>query len=399
MKHFNYETQKRKKEIFYKEPESFTKYADKDILAYALGAALYMPAMKESIAKDILHCKYEALMSLVIDLEDAVGDHQLEDAERMLTAHITAIHDAFRQQQLLVEDLPLIFIRVRNPEQMERITTQLGPKQHVLTGYVFPKFTCETGKQYLSILKKQNDAGHMLYGMPILESAEILYKETRMASLLAIKELLDDYRDLVLNVRVGVTDFCGLYGIRRNVDTTIYDVSLIRDCLTDILNIFNRQVGGYVVSGPVWEFFHKEERLLKPKLRMTPFSSRYGETGIEKRREILNAYIDGLINEVLLDKLNGIIGKTIIHPTHIKPVHALYTVSHEEYVDALSILANSEGQVGVLKSEYANKMNEMKPHLYWAKRMMLQAKVFGVYHEDADFTSLLMEDLEDEVRL
>ena len=48
----------------------------------------------------------------------------------------------------------------------------------------------------------------------------------------------------------------------------------------------------------------------------------------------------------------------------------------------MSIIANSGGQVGVLKSQYDNKRNEMKPHLYWAKRIILQAKAFGVYNED-----------------
>ena len=64
----------------------------------------------------------------------------------------------------------------------------------------------------------------------------------------------------------------------------------------------------------------------------------------------------------------------------------------------MSIIANSEGQVGVLKSQYNNKMNEMKPHLYWAKRILLQAKIYGVYNEDQDFTSLIMDtQLEEEL--
>ena len=398
MKHFSYESDERIKEIFYKEPETFTKYTDKDVLAYALGATLYMPATKESIAKDVIAKKFNELTSMVIDLEDAVGDNQLQQAEDMLFEHIKAIYKAMENQRLTIEELPLIFIRVRDPEQMKRITTLIGNYQSVLTGYVFPKFSYETGCEYLKVLEKNNnDRDIMLYGMPILESSEIIYKETRMNTLLQIKELLDSYKKYILNVRVGATDFCGLFGIRRKVDTTIYDVSVIRDCLTDIINVFNRQEDGYVISGPVWEFFSKDQRILKPQLRMTPFESRYGRPGMQKRTELINEYIDGLINEVLLDKLNGIVGKTIIHPTHIKPVHSLYTVTHEEYYDALSIIANSEGQVGVMKSKYENKMNEMKPHFYWAKRILLRAKAFGVYNEDQDFTSLIMDKKEFEL--
>lgn len=62
-------------------------------------------------------------------------------------------------------------------------------------------------------------------------------------------------------------------------------------------------------------------------------------------------------------------------------------------MDALSIINNAEGNVGVLKSQYQNKMNEVKPHYYWAKRILLRAKAFGVYNEHQDFTSLIIEDV------
>ncbi len=67
--------------------------------------------------------------------------------------------------------------------------------------------------------------------------------------------------------------------------------------------------------------------------------------------------MDGLIREIILDKENGFIGKTVIHPTHLIMVNALYVVTHEEYLDAYGILEeNSSG--GVFKSTYENKMNE-----------------------------------------
>jgi citrate lyase beta subunit len=394
MKHFSYETENRMKDIFFKEPESFNKYSNKELLSYVLGATLYMPANKDSIAEDVIGRKFPELTSMVIDLEDAVGDQQLFKAEEKLLKHIPTIYKAVEQQELTVLDLPLIFIRVRDPEQMERISSALGQLQRVLTGYVFPKFSYEAGQKYLEILRNNNSDDIVLYGMPILESSEIIYKESRIDALLQLKGLIHSYKDHILNIRIGATDFCGLFGIRRKVDTTIYDISVIRDCITDIINVFNRQEDGYVISGPVWEFFSKDQRIFKPKLRMTPFRARYGQVGLEKRTELINQYIDGLLNEVLLDKLNGIVGKTIIHPTHIKPVHSSYVVTHEEYMDALSILSNSEGQAGVLKSQYNNKMNEMKPHYYWAKRVLLRAKAFGVYREDQDFTSLIVQEKE-----
>ena len=48
--------------------------------------------------------------------------------------------------------------------------------------------------------------------MPIIEDAEVAYKETRMIELMGIKKILDKYRDLVLQVRVGGTDFSSVFG-------------------------------------------------------------------------------------------------------------------------------------------------------------------------------------------
>ena len=43
--------------------------------------------------------------------------------------------------------------------------------------------------------------------MPILEDVSVAYLETRINELMGIKRILDNYHDLVLNVRVGGTDF------------------------------------------------------------------------------------------------------------------------------------------------------------------------------------------------
>ncbi|MFS0780474.1 HpcH/HpaI aldolase/citrate lyase family protein [Bacillus sp. 1P06AnD] len=379
-------------EVFFKQPESFTKHSPKELLAYALGAALYMPATKATISSDIIQKKYPELTSIVIDLEDAVGDVLLANAEQNLLNQLAALANALSDRIINSEDLPLIFVRVRNPAQLKRISEELGEWQSILTGYVFPKFSTANGEAFLQILKEQNRPDRKLYAMPILESPQVIYKESRMDELLSLTRIMDNYNDLILNIRIGATDFCGLFGIRRDVDTTIYDVSIIRDCISDIINLFTRQSAGYVISGPVWEYFSNEHRILKPTLRTTPFQAKYGKTGIQMRSDMIDQYIDGLINEVILDKLNGIIGKTIIHPTHIKPVHSLYVVTHEEYMDATSILSNGSGMIGVEKSSYSNKMNEIKPHMNWAKKILLRAKAFGVFHPDHDFTSLLLKD-------
>ncbi|SCY69494.1 HpcH/HpaI aldolase/citrate lyase family protein [Lysinibacillus fusiformis] len=373
--------------IFYKKPQPFTKWATPDILSYALGATLYMPASMPNIVGLIQSQKYKELTSLVIDLEDAVGDSELGDCEEKLMEDISELYKLYQQKQLQLQDIPLLFIRVRHVEQFSYLTARLKEKQEILTGYVFPKFTATQGAHYFELLEKTIQENNLtLYGMPILESREVLYKESRMEALLAIKSVLLQHKSRVLNIRIGATDFCGIYGIRRRMDSTIYDISVIRDCIADIVNILGREEDGFVISGPVWEYF-SNQRVLKPALRMTPFSEK---GALETRKALLDDCLDGLMKEVLMDKQNGIVGKTVIHPSHIRVVHALYAISYEEYLDALSIVEHNDGSKGVMKSHYANKMNEIKPHMRWAQRILKQAHVYGVYHESMDFASLLL---------
>ncbi|WP_144789124.1 HpcH/HpaI aldolase/citrate lyase family protein [Lysinibacillus fusiformis] len=383
MQHFATEAET----IFYKKPQPFTKWATPDILSYALGATLYMPASMPNIVGLIQSQKYKELTSLVIDLEDAVGDSELGDCEEKLMEDISELYKLYQQKQLQLQDIPLLFIRVRHVEQFSYLTSRLKEKQEILTGYVFPKFTATQGARYFELLEKTIQENNLtLYGMPILESREVLYKESRMEALLAIKLVLLQHKSRVLNIRIGATDFCGIYGIRRRMDSTIYDISVIRDCIADIVNILGREEDGFVISGPVWEYF-SNQRVLKPALRMTPFSEK---GALETRKALLDDCLDGLMKEVLMDKQNGIVGKTVIHPSHIRVVHALYAISYEEYLDALSIVEHNDGSKGVMKSHYANKMNEIKPHMRWAQRILKQAHVYGVYHESIDFASLLL---------
>lgn len=381
------------RETFFLPPTPFTKEADRDILAYAVGAVLYMPATRPNFADELARGKYLGLVSVTLCLEDAIGDHQVSDAEKHLVDQIFRLAKLREDGVFEPANLPLIFIRVRAPEQMLRIITQLKENIELVSGFVWPKFSPDNGPVYLAELRKYNDGARVpLYGMPILESPEVIFAESRLQVLQEIKVLLNQYQDLILNVRIGATDFSGLYGIRRGADVTIYDIAVIRDCIADIVNVFRRVESSYVLSGPVWEYFSGGDRIFKPQLRESPFSSLMGGSGREVRRRLLDEYLDGLIREVILDRENGLIGKTIIHPSHIIPVQALYVVSREEYADAMTILAGGEGGLGVVGSQYTNKMNEIKPHWSWAQGIRLRARVYGVFHEQSNFINLLTPD-------
>ncbi|URJ48102.1 HpcH/HpaI aldolase/citrate lyase family protein [Paenibacillus polymyxa] len=377
----------------------FHNRSPKSILAYAIGAALYMPATRSEVAEEIKNGKHEGLTTVILDLEDAIGDQQVGQAEQSLAQQLLQLLSYVRTGMMSEQQLPLLFVRVRSVEQLERLLNGLGESLSLLTGFVLPKFSSNNGRAYFSLISEYNRNMHtgagnasdmpVLYGLPILESSKIIYRETRWKELLSIKEILDEYQEYVLNVRIGATDFSSLYGLRRSPDITIYEIAVIRDCIADIINLFGRVGSNYVISGPVWEYFSHRERVFKPQLRVSPFEDALGKPGRHLRMGFISDAVDGLIREVMMDKENGIIGKTIIHPSHIKPVQAMYAVTHEEYMDALEIVERNDGSLGVFKSTYANKMNEIKPHLNWAYRIINRSKVYGVLHEQQHFVSLL----------
>jgi len=393
LKYFSFLNPDEEASLFYSSPEPFDRLTSKDMLAYAVGAALYMPATRPHIADDILSGKHEGLTTIIMDLEDAVGDGEVELAEYRLAQSLSRIQEDLYTGRLLPERLPLLFVRVRTPEQLERLLEVLGDRVSLLTGVALPKFGVENGQAYLRLIREYNrqksPESPVLYAMPIMETAEIIYRETRWETLVHLKRIIDEYAEYVLNVRIGATDFSSLFGLRRSPEITIYDVAIIRDCIADIINLYGRVDGGYVISGPVWEYFSQRERIFKPQLRQTPFEESLGRTGRSLRMKYINNSMDGLMKEVMLDKENGIVGKTIIHPSHIKLVQAMYVVTHEEYMDAQEIIARNDGTLGVFKSVYTNKMNEIKPHLSWARRILIRSKIYGVLHEQQHYVGLL----------
>lgn len=393
MRYFNYLSTEEEKSLFYSSPIAFSNYSSKEILSYAVGAALYMPATRAGISQEIINRKMKGLVTMVIDLEDAIGENQVGFAEESMCQQLWKVNSLLKTGMVDPNHLPLIFIRVRNPQQLRHIMDKLGECLNIVTGFALPKFSLVNGRQYFEMISNYNknkpESSPTLYGMPILETRDIIYLESRASILLDIKKLLEEYKEFVLNVRIGATDFSSLFGLRRSPDMTIYDISVIRDCIAAILNVFGRAQEQFVISGPVWEYF-KSDRVLKPQLRETPFEDSAGLDGRKLRLEYINIYMDGLLREVNLDKENGIIGKTIIHPTHNLPVQSLYAVTHEEYTDAISIIESNNGNLGVFKSQYKNKMNEIKPHLNWAERILIRSKVYGVLNEHKNFTSLLV---------
>jgi len=369
--------------LFIKEPIEFDKYTKKEILQFCLGATLYMPG-KKNILNSIKEKKLIGLTSMVMCFEDATAEEDLPIAENNVLEILEKLSVDLENETINQNDIPLFFLRVRTIEQFKNFTDRLTKKHlKILTGFVFPKFTTKNGYLYLSHLRELNNKfQELIYGMPILESAEIAFKETRSYELTGIKNLLMPYKDLILNIRVGATDFSSKFGVRRGIDYSVYDILTIRDCLADILNFLNREGEDYVISAPVWEYFLANKNM---KFESLPEGDIHNS--LLKRNLIVDEAIDGLLREVILDKANGFVGKTIIHPSHLKYVNAMQAVTREEYEDAKQIL---DTQGGVIKSKNSNKMNEINPHRNWAKKIFAKSQAYGVIENEKTYLKLFM---------
>ena len=366
---------------FIKAPVEFNKYTDRDTLQYCLGATLYMPGTKD-IKDKVLHHQLD-VTSLVMCCEDAIKEEDLPLAEQNILDHMDFFADKIAAGELTHDDIPLIFVRVRNPEQFERFADRMTAKQaSVLTGFNFPKFSSKNALHLLQTLVNVNNRlGVVLYGMPILEGPEVAFHELRGQELLLLRNILEPYKKLILNIRVGGTDMSSLFGVRRGINSTVYDIMPVRDALSDVLNFFNRY-NDYCVSAAVWEYFraYKDDDI-------NDVIKRNFHNALIKGQDIVNPAIDGLMKEVLIDRANGFVGKTIIHPTHARFVNAMFTVVEEEYNDAVQIL-NTSG--GVIKSAHGDKMNEIGPHRRWAEKIVKRAAVYGVVKNEDSVLSLVL---------
>jgi len=392
MRHFSYVDDKRASRLFHRLPAPLAIDSPPEQLAAALGGTLYSPGTRLTLAKDVVKQAKRGCLSMVLCLEDSVPDDAVEFAETNVAQAMQEL--AARSVGDKPPVLPLLFIRVRTPEQLLRVADLLGPGLDLLSGFVIPKYENSDGlaERFFDALGRVQreygqdgtGGGRRLRVMPILESPLMIHRETRDETLSGIVDVTKAHREDVLAVRIGATDLSSAFSLRRSRDLTVYDVKLVSSVIADVVNVFGRPGDDFVITGTVWEHFNTAERVLRPQLRMTPFEEAKEP---KLRQKLLLAGLDGLIREIGLDQANGLLGKTVIHPSHVSVVHALSVVSHEEYVDALSVVGDVGG--GANASPYRNKMNEMKPHQAWARKTLLRADAFGVAAEETTFVDLL----------
>ena len=320
-----------------------------NVLYYSVGPLLYCPANRISITDSLINERFGNRFSLALCLEDTINDDHVEEAEQIL---ISSLSQIFIQHEQKPFYLPKIFIRVRNPQQIQRLTKALGQSIKIVTGFIVPKFSPDNAQSYIEQMILVNElVAKKLYMMPIYESPSIIDLRNRIDILYLLRDSLTRIEDLILNIRVGGNDLCHMFGFRRHANESIHSIRPVSDIFSDIITVYGMD---YVISGPVSEY--------------------YNGSGWDR----------GLKAELAQDRLCGFTGKTVIHPNQIPLVNDAYRVSKEDYEDAKAILHWEETAPSLVHGNVKKaRMNECKTHSNWAMQILMLAEAFGVVDSES----------------
>jgi citrate lyase beta subunit len=288
-------------------------------MAKSMGASLYVPANHKNLAEIANGAMLAHARSLIFCLEDAIADRELSWSLFNLSVALANMPGEIGAER---------FVRVRNPEVMERVLAMPGVDK--LTGFVLPKVTRHNFETYFRLVR---DTGHLL--MPTLETAEV-FCDSEMQQLRAVFDA-PGVRQRILCLRVGGNDLLALLGLRRPRSMTIYRTPL-GPVIARLVTTFRPY--GFTLTAPVFEYLDLPELLDQ---------------------------------EVLEDLAYGMVGKTAIHPTQIAPIEQHYKVRPQDLDVARAIL--DDASPAVFRMDDA--MCEVATHRAWAERLVEQSHRFG----------------------
>ena len=294
---------------------------------YALGATLYMPATRPDILDVVMGEKIQGLRSLVVCLEDAVAETDVQQALNNLKNLLLGI-DARGGRP---PGGPMVFVRPRDAA-MAAVLNDWSLMRYV-DGFVVPKLRLSNIQQWQQAVTRDE-----LMLMPTLETPEV-YDPSAMVELRgAMLELLPER---IIALRIGGNDLMGCLGLRRNPAMTLYStpMSYVIPMLCGIMGS-----AGFALTAPVFE------QLNAPQL---------------------------LEHELALDLAHGLVGKTAIHPSQIAIIHNALQVSLEDLTSARHIV--SEAAPAVFK--FNDAMCDPATHYTWAQKTIERAHWQGVRPE------------------
>lgn len=287
-----------------------------------LGATMYIPATHSALWEVTQGYKYPELKSVVVCLEDSVREDDLEIAKQQLHNLLKRIDDSEIKNNKVA-----VFVRPRNLEVAKEIID--WELDHTFNGFVVPKYTLKDLNAWDQLTKNQHNV------MLTLETGEYF----DMGYVSEVKHaLIESQAKNVLCLRIGGNDLLSSLNLRRPKACTIYD--------TPVGLLIPQLVGQFVPSGfqlssPVFEHIEM---------------------------------IDILKKEIALDKVNGLLAKTAIHPSQLDLIHSEYKVTSIEYYEAKLILDADAKSVFKLHGS----MLEPATHRNWAKSIWDRAEFYGV---------------------
>ncbi len=289
---------------------------------FHLGASLYVPTTfcPDKLVEIGNGERIPEARSIIFCTEDAVREDQLHDALHNLRKALPRLNDAER---------PMRFIRVRNPHVLGTCLAMSGIAN--IDGFVLPKLTPGNLNEYITYIRDRDSFSLM----PTLETREAFDgHEVRK-----LRKMMRDSRihRRILCLRIGGNDLLNCLRVRRDPRRTIY--------ATPVGDLISRLAGefipyGFALTAPVFESM---------------------------------AHPDVLREEVELDLLHGLFGKTAIHPDQIPHIEEVYKVSRQDLEEAQKILDPAAAAV----FRMGNRMCEPTTHSRWARDMITRAEIYG----------------------
>jgi citrate lyase beta subunit len=291
---------------------------------YALGATLYIPALHEAIPDIVAGRKYAGVRSVVLCLEDALREDQVETG----LANLERVLDRLAAEASEPSARPRIFVRPRHVGMAAAMAAWPGIGQ--IDGFVAPKVR----PGGLDVWIRAVD-GTDLVLMPTLETREML-------DAVAVRDFRDELLAhdpaRILALRIGGNDLMGCLGLRRTRGTTLYQGPLLYT-ISMLVGILSP--AGFALTAPVCDIIDDDETLRA---------------------------------EARQDVAFGLVGKAAIHPRQIAPIEDAFAVSALDHEAARQILA--EDAAAVFKLDGA--MCEASTHRPWADRIIARAAFYGV---------------------
>lgn len=295
---------------------------DSQALPYGIGATLYMPVLHPKVREVVLGEAPTPASSIVLCLEDALHETEVEQGVNALVALLGSAPDRGAVPSAR------LFVRPRSYDMAARLRAISGIGR--VDGFVAPKIRVETLPDWMSLL-----SGSDLKLMPTIETAEFFDP----ARLVAMRDvIMCSGLGRIAAVRLGGNDLLGTMGLRRQRGLTSYEgplgwfLSMAASVLIS---------SGIPVAAPVFDIIDDVETL---------------------RREVER------------DVQTGFISKTAIHPSQVPVIEAAMAVSREEEAAARAILGAEARAV----FQISGAMCEPATHAAWARRVEARAAAHGV---------------------